>query len=214
EEDGVPPAFPSINSAQRAKAAPSKNSMPPPLLLPQIRGRNPRNPPTVLSVPLPSRQSSATLATSITAAGGLALPPTHSAPPTKPSRKVILEPGHSPLDWARLCRTASPEQLRGPGLSPGLLRVTPSMLAKHGRQRKPKNKGGGALDHGPKEMVWMALEGKVYNITAYMPFHPGGEGELLRCAGKDGTSLFMKTHSWVNIEGMLSGCLVGILVSE
>ena len=87
------------------------------------------------------------------------------------------------------------------------------MLAKYGRPRKVKSKGGDA-ELTSKQMVWMALEGKVYNITAYMPFHPGGEGELLRSAGKDGTSLFMKTHSWVNVEGMLGGCLIGILVSE
>ena len=60
----------------------------------------------------------------------------------------------------------------------------------------------------------MALDGKVYNITAYIPFHPGGEKELLRGAGKDGTKLFGATHPWVNVEGMLGECLVGILVSE
>jgi len=92
------------------------------------------------------------------------------------------------------------------------------MLARYGRPRRPRNKekGDGAVTEGVEnnDMVWMALEGKVYNITAYIPFHPGGEGELLRAAGKDGTSLFMKTHSWVNVEGMLGGCLIGILVSE
>jgi len=62
--------------------------------------------------------------------------------------------------------------------------------------------------------VWMALNGKVYNISAYIPFHPGGEKELLRGAGKDGTKLFNATHPWVNIEGMLEECLIGILVSE
>lgn len=92
------------------------------------------------------------------------------------------------------------------------------MLAKYGRPRRPKNKSKdgvvGEEAESKQDMVWMALEGKVYNITAYMPFHPGGEGELLRVAGKDGTSLFMKTHSWVNVDGMLGNCLVGILVSE
>jgi cytochrome b involved in lipid metabolism len=65
-----------------------------------------------------------------------------------------------------------------------------------------------------KEDIWMALNGMVYNITAYIPFHPGGEKELLRGAGKDGTKLFNATHPWVNIEGMLEECLIGILVSE
>lgn len=215
-------------------------SMPPPAL-PQIRGRNPRSQPTVIA-PSVSRSSLAALArgpapqrapflpgtaggtaqaanggVSSIGSGGLAVPPTHNAPPTKPNRKVVLEPGHSPLDWARLCRTAPPEVLRGSDVPPGLLRVTPSMLAKYGRPRKPRSRekfNGATQDVEKQEMVWMALEGKVYNITAYIPFHPGGEGELLRAAGKDGTSLFMKTHSWVNVEGMLGGCLIGILVSE
>ena len=258
EDDDTPPAFPAINSAQRAKTTSSNVnqnlvssnrfngntspgfSMPPPPL-PQIRGRNPRSQPTVIAPSAP-RSSPAALArgpasqrapflpgtaggtaqaanggVSSIGSGGLVVPPTHNAPPTKPNRKVILEPGHSPLDWARLCRTAPPEVLRGPDVPPGLLRVTPSMLAKYGRPRKPrsKEKGDGVAGGvGERGVVWMALEGKVYNITAYIPFHPGGEGELLRAAGKDGTSLFMKTHSWVNVEGMLGGCLIGILVSE
>jgi cytochrome b involved in lipid metabolism len=62
--------------------------------------------------------------------------------------------------------------------------------------------------------AWTVLGGKVYNITPYLPYHPGGEPELLKAAGRDGTRLFGEVHPWVNWEGMLEGCLVGIAVEE
>ena len=39
-------------------------------------------------------------------------------------------------------------------------------------------------------MCMSLLTGRVYNITPYMDFHPGGVPELMRAAGKDGTKLF------------------------
>jgi len=53
-------------------------------------------------------------------------------------------------------------------------------------------------------------------LTPYRKFHPGGEGELMRGAGKvgEGERLFMEVHPWVNWEGMLGECLVGLLMSE
>ena len=32
--------------------------------------------------------------------------------------------------------------------------------------------------------------GMVYNVTPYMDYHPGGEEELMKAAGIDGTELF------------------------
>ncbi|KAI1077599.1 hypothetical protein F5B20DRAFT_550708 [Whalleya microplaca] len=129
----------------------------------------------------------------------LAPPPTHSSKPTKPSRKVTLTPGHSPLDWARLANHPTAD-LRGVGAGTPYLRVTPSMLkAQTGRRGKD---------------AWTALGGRVYNISPYLPYHPGGEPELLRAAGRDGTRLFGEIHPWVNYETMLASCLVGLLVEE
>ena len=54
----------------------------------------------------------------------------------------------------------------------------------------------------------------MYNMSPYIPFHPGGEPELLRGAGRDGTKLFGEIHPWVNYEGMLAACLIGIYVPE
>ncbi|RLM01839.1 hypothetical protein CFD26_109061 [Aspergillus turcosus] len=119
--------------------------------------------------------------------------------PSTTAKKAILEPGYSPLDWAAL--TSKPNNnLRGANLPPTLIRVSPSMLkAQNGR------KGCDA---------WTSYQGKVYNITPYLPFHPGGKGELLRGAGKDSGKLFMEIHPWVNWDAILGECLVGILVSE
>jgi cytochrome b involved in lipid metabolism len=44
--------------------------------------------------------------------------------------------------------------------------------------------------HNRKEDAWTAINGKVYNMTPYLPYHPGGEKELMRVAGRDGTKLF------------------------
>lgn len=207
DDDDTPPSFPALNSAQRAGGAasslpplrPSYSSMPPP----PIPTRNPRfqNPSQWSAPSAGGRNRLAPVgagASGVAAGNGLSLPNrrggSSSAP--KKSRKVVLEPGHSPLDWARLQKSGM--DLRG--IPNGrLLKVTPSMLAAH--KTAPDD-------------VWMALQGKVYNISAYIPFHPGGEKELLRAAGKDGTKLFNATHPWVNVDGMLEECMVGILVSE
>ena len=99
------------------------------------------------------------------------------------------------MDWANLQRSG--RNLAG---VTSLLRVAPSQLRLHtGRKGRP---------------AWTVFQGKVYNITPYVPYHPGGEGELMRAAGKDGTKLFMDVHPWVNYENMLAECVVGILVGE
>ncbi|KAL8396717.1 hypothetical protein RB594_003694 [Gaeumannomyces avenae] len=153
------------------------------------------------TLPIPSRGGGAPSSSS------LAPPPTHTgkpAPRVPPaqnarSRLVPLAPGHSPLDWARLSSGPAAD-LRGLPLGTPYLRVSPSML-----KRRDGRKGRDA---------WSAYGGRVYNVSPYVPFHPGGKGELLRGAGKDATRLFGEVHPWVNYETMLAACLVGILVDE
>ncbi|WVN86413.1 uncharacterized protein L203_101577 [Cryptococcus depauperatus CBS 7841] len=107
--------------------------------------------------------------------------------------KVALTPGHSPLDWAKL--TSSGQDLRG---VTSFQRVTLAELK----------------EHNTRNDAWSAFNGMVYNITPYLPFHPGGEDELMRVAGRDGTRLFMLTHSWVNMDYMLKECMVGVLITS
>jgi hypothetical protein len=60
----------------------------------------------------------------------------------------------------------------------------------------------------------MVLHGKVYNIAPYLMYHPGGSAILEKCLGKDGSKLFDKYHSWVNIENLIGPLLIGYLSKE
>ncbi|KAK3989721.1 hypothetical protein QBC44DRAFT_80973 [Cladorrhinum sp. PSN332] len=201
-ESPVPSFSLSAPVSQPPPPKPSSSLMPPPPrpAPPSLRPTPSSSSSSSLS-PAPSRNRLPTPSGRIQQPGcsTLAPPPTHSSKPAKPSRAVILTPGHSPLDWARLSSGPNAD-LRGLPPNTPYLRVTPSMLKKM-TGRKGKD-------------AWSVFNGKVYNLSPYLPFHPGGEPELLRCAGRDGTQLFGEIHPWVNYEGMLAACLIGIYVTE
>lgn len=44
-------------------------------------------------------------------------------------------------------------------------------------------------EHDSSNDCWTIINDKVYNLTSYVPRHPGGD-EILRACGTDGTSLF------------------------
>ncbi|XP_063829512.1 cytochrome b5 reductase 4 isoform X2 [Ostrinia nubilalis] len=110
---------------------------------------------------------------------------------SNPRNKCALQPGHSLMDWIRLGNSG--KDLTGVG---GRVRpVSPAELASHNTQKD----------------AWLAIRGRVYNITHYLPYHPGGPEELMRGAGIDATQLFDKVHPWVNYDSLLAKCLVGPL---
>jgi len=183
-DDDSPPAFPAIGGAQRISSAPASSS-------------TGLIPPSTLMPPPPLPAPRLPGPPAPTSASSLMPPPTTTRPPTTKSKKrekVALAPGHSPLDWAALKTSGS--DLRGGATS--LARIPPSVLRMHNK----------------RDDAWAAFSGKVYNITPYLAFHPGGEKELMRVAGRDGTKLFGLTHAWVNVDFMLDACLVGFLVPE
>jgi cytochrome b involved in lipid metabolism len=47
---------------------------------------------------------------------------------------------------------------------------------------------------------WVVLRGKVYFLSPYLAYHPGGEKILKAVLGKDASKLFDRYHQWVNIE--------------
>ncbi|XP_044215213.1 cytochrome b5 reductase 4 isoform X1 [Thunnus albacares] len=103
--------------------------------------------------------------------------------------KVALKPGHSLMDWIRFSKSGKDLT----GLRGRLIEVTQEELQKHNK----------------REDCWTCIRGMVYNVTPYMDYHPGGEEELMKAAGIDGTELFDQVHRWVNYESMLKECLVG-----
>ena len=178
--------FPLPYSAQRsqAPAKPSVSTPPPTFALapPSPTKGSPSEPPSELNIAiLPDAVPLGNMAPppSTTSKPAFGIQPGGPDPTAGPSTvvpkpkkrgKVALAPGHSALDWARLAQSG--QDLRGTTAFP--VRVTIEELKKHNK----------------RDDAWSAFNGRVYNLTAYLPFHPGGVDELMRVAGRDGTKLF------------------------
>lgn len=48
--------------------------------------------------------------------------------------------------------------------------------------------------HNREDDCWVAVDGKVYDITSWIPKHPGGKEMILLSAGRDVTNLFESYH--------------------
>lgn len=114
---------------------------------------------------------------------GLEVPATRNQQKFK---KVPLTAGHSALDWARISSGST-----GPRTN---RRVTKEELEQHRTESD----------------IWIVLGKKVYDVTEYVSFHPGGVQALIEVAGTDATELFMEYHPWVNYDSLLRKCFVGI----
>lgn len=68
--------------------------------------------------------------------------------------------------------------------------------------------------HNSRHDCWMAIRGRVYDVSSYMQAHPGGAGQLMRGAGKDATALFDAIHPWVTVDAILGCCAVGHFGSQ
>lgn len=61
---------------------------------------------------------------------------------------------------------------------------------------------------------WTIINGSVYNITSYIPNHPGGPAEISQICGRDGSELFAKPaqHASGGAKDVLSQFEIGKLV--
>ncbi|PCH44582.1 cytochrome b5 [Wolfiporia cocos MD-104 SS10] len=49
--------------------------------------------------------------------------------------------------------------------------------------------------HNKPDDCWVIVSGKVYDVTEFLPNHPGGVRLLLNFAGRDATSAFKPFHT-------------------
>jgi flavocytochrome c len=122
--------------------------------------------------------------------------------------------------------TSAIKQLRT-GQSVALNRVAnlndkfnPSMTTAPSAPAQSSGGGGGARSvssaevakHNSEGDLWVIIEGKVYDLTSFLPDHPGGKKAIMLFAGKDATEEFNMLHPPNVLKKYLSpDALVGTL---
>ncbi|KAL8262432.1 hypothetical protein R6Q59_023781 [Mikania micrantha] len=86
--------------------------------------------------------------------------------------KVPFQIGYSHMDWLKVTRTH------------------PDLAGLKGQSNKRLIPLSEVKQHNTEDSMWTVLKGRVYNITPYMKFHPGGVDMLMKAVGKDCTALF------------------------
>ncbi len=57
--------------------------------------------------------------------------------------------------------------------------------------------------HNSRTSCWSAINGIVYDLTSWIPNHPGGEGRILKICGKDGSSSYNGEHGGSSRIGII-----------
>lgn len=66
--------------------------------------------------------------------------------------------------------------------------------------------------HGTESDCWAAINGGVYNLTTWIPRHPGGKQAIIGLCGKDGSAAFNDQHgSGAQQQAILATFKVGTL---
>jgi cytochrome b involved in lipid metabolism len=68
--------------------------------------------------------------------------------------------------------------------------------------------------HNTAEDCWMAIDGNVYDLTAFLPLHPGGSQVLLEVAGKDASKEFLDAKHSMKARKMMTKYMVGHLLGR
>ncbi|KZT08433.1 fumarate reductase [Laetiporus sulphureus 93-53] len=65
--------------------------------------------------------------------------------------------------------------------------------------------------HKSKDDVWVIIDGKVLDVTSFLPDHPGGEKAILLYAGRDATEEFNMLHDPKVIPRYAPDSVIGVL---
>lgn len=65
--------------------------------------------------------------------------------------------------------------------------------------------------HNTTASTWIAVDGRVYDVTTFLSLHPGGALSIQRIAGRDATREYAKYHDFSAEEAIGSTQFVGLL---
>jgi cytochrome b involved in lipid metabolism len=66
--------------------------------------------------------------------------------------------------------------------------------------------------HNTPDKCWTTIRSKVYDLTAWIAKHPGGDKAIMQLCGIDGTSKFVNKHGGMpQMEKALTGLEIGTL---
>lgn len=69
--------------------------------------------------------------------------------------------------------------------------------------------------HTNASSCWTVIDGNVYDLTKWIPQHPGGEQAILSLCGKDGSDAFHNQHDHAQRqENILATFLLGPVVTQ
>lgn len=69
------------------------------------------------------------------------------------------------------------------------------------------------VKHSSESDCWVIINSKVYDLTAYIPMHPGGQGEIINRCGGDATIPFNRErkHGNMGVQEELAYYILGSL---
>jgi cytochrome b involved in lipid metabolism len=66
--------------------------------------------------------------------------------------------------------------------------------------------------HNSRASCWSSINGNVYDLTSWIPRHPGGEQAILQLCGTDGSAKFNAQHGGGKRQAtILAGFKIGTL---